>query len=640
MKHARDLGANEILELIFIYLTEVSTLRDFDDVIMILANMGRALTSSDRCTVWVVSDDRRKIWTKVAHGMDSFELPIDSGIVGNAIVTQKKVIIDDVYQDSRFNPEIDKRTGYKTKSMMVIPMFNHDDEIIGAFQVINNTRDKGHFDKRDMERLMLATTYAAETLVSAKLSQEIMDTQREVVFTMGAIGESRSKETGNHVKRVAEYSKILAKAYGLGVEEVELLKQASPMHDIGKIAIPDSILKKPGRFDDNEREIMNSHAELGYHMIKNSERPLLKAAAIVAYQHHEKWDGTGYPQKLKGKDIHIYGRITAIADVFDALGSDRVYKKAWSDDRIFKLLRDERGKHFDPILVDIFFKHQDKFLDIRDNYKDEYYKENEEKKKSGNQITILGAYGSKADGYETSSFYLNSNNVIDAGNLLKPLESACADIENIWLTHSHLDHIHDIAYLLDNYFSLRKKSLNIIGLPATIKALKKHFFNDLIWPDFSTIPILNSDEMTLIYKELNFGVEYSIGETESIKAFKTDHTVASCGYIYKKGKRSVLITADTYSLDSMIEEIDSNEEIKSIVVECSFPSNMEQLAKDSKHLTPKLLFSKLESLKRDDVKLCINHIKPPFFKIIKKEIAQYSGKWEPEVLKDGEFITF
>ena len=253
-------------------LTEVSKERDYDEIIRILADMGRALTSSDRCTVWVVSDDKKMIWTKVAHGVDGrLEIPIDSGIVGSSIVNEEKILIDDVYEDSRFNSNVDKETGYRTKSMMVIPMFDNDDKIIGAFQVMNHQGEKGVFDSRDMQRLTLASTYAAETLIAAKLTKEIDDTQREVVFTMGAIGESRSKETGNHVKRVAEYSEILALSYGLSVEESEMIKQASPMHDIGKIAIPDAVLKKPGRFNDEERAIMDTHAELGFNMIKNSE---------------------------------------------------------------------------------------------------------------------------------------------------------------------------------------------------------------------------------------------------------------------------------------------------------------------------------------------------------------------------------
>jgi len=202
------------------------------------------------------------------------------------------------------------------------------------------------------------------------LNDEIEDTQKEVVFTMGAIGESRSKETGNHVKRVAQYSKLLALYYGLSQEEAELLKQASPMHDIGKVAIPDSILNKPGRFNDEERVVMDTHAKLGFDMLKNSHRELLQLAATVAYEHHEKWDGSGYPRGLQGENIHIAGRITALADVFDALGSERVYKKAWEDERIFNLFKEERGKHFDPKLVDIFFENLDEFLKIREQFKD------------------------------------------------------------------------------------------------------------------------------------------------------------------------------------------------------------------------------------------------------------------------------
>jgi len=374
MIFAKDLDANQILELIFIYITEISSLSEYDEIIDILADMGRFLASADRCTIWVVSNDRKKIWTKVAHGMDEIEIDIDSGIVGSAITNAKQVIINDVYKDENFNPAIDKATGYMTRNMMVLPMYNHDNdyEVIGAFQVMNKSGNDEMFDDEDMKRLMLATTYAAETLITTKLMKEIEDTQKEVVFTMGAIGEARSKETGNHVKRVAEYSKLLALTCGLGKEEAELLKQASPMHDIGKIAIPDAILNKPGSFTPQEREIMNTHAELGYAMIKNSDRAILKMASIVAYEHHEKWDGSGYPRGLEGNDIHIYGRITALADVFDALGSDRVYKKAWDDDRIFDFFKEQRGKHFDPTLVDMFFENLDKFLEIREKFKDEF----------------------------------------------------------------------------------------------------------------------------------------------------------------------------------------------------------------------------------------------------------------------------
>ncbi len=203
-----------------------------------------------------------------------------------------------------------------------------------------------------------------------ELHKELEKTQKEIIYKLGEVGESRSQETGNHVKRVAEYSRILALLVGLGEKNAELLHAASPMHDIGKVAIPDEVLKKPGRLTPEEFEIMKSHAEIGYKILKSSKRPILRAAAIVAYRHHEKWDGTGYPTGLSGKRIHIFGRITAIADVFDALGSDRVYKKGWELERIVELFKEQRGKHFDPELVDLFLNNLDKFLRIREKFKD------------------------------------------------------------------------------------------------------------------------------------------------------------------------------------------------------------------------------------------------------------------------------
>ena len=202
------------------------------------------------------------------------------------------------------------------------------------------------------------------------LKQEIVETQKEVVFTMGAIGETRSKETGKHVKRVAEYSRVFGKYCNLSEEEIELLVDASPMHDIGKIAIPDNILHKTGKLNDEEFQIMRTHAEIGYTMLNHSSRPLLKTAAIIALEHHERWDGNGYPNYLKGEEIAIEGRITAIADVFDALGSQRCYKKSWKDEDIFEYLKKEKGKQFDPNLVDIFFEHIDEFLLIKKEFID------------------------------------------------------------------------------------------------------------------------------------------------------------------------------------------------------------------------------------------------------------------------------
>ncbi len=203
-----------------------------------------------------------------------------------------------------------------------------------------------------------------------QLHEELEATQKEVIHRMGEVGETRSKETGYHVKRVAEYSKLLALKVGLPPSEAELLYAASPMHDIGKVGIPDAILLKPGRLTEEEFDVMKGHCEMGYNILRSSERDILKAAAVVAHEHHERWDGKGYPRGLSGEGIHIYGRITAIADVFDALGSERVYKEAWELERILGLFKEERGKQFDPVLVDLFIEHLDEVLMIRDSYQD------------------------------------------------------------------------------------------------------------------------------------------------------------------------------------------------------------------------------------------------------------------------------
>lgn len=202
------------------------------------------------------------------------------------------------------------------------------------------------------------------------LNNEIRDTQREIILKLGEIVETRSRETGNHVKRVAEYSCILAEAMGIPEDRVGMIRFASPMHDVGKIGVPDAILNKPAKLTPEEFDIMKRHTVVGYEMLRNSPRELLRTAAVICHEHHEKYDGTGYPRGLKGDAIDILGRITAVADVFDALGVKRAYKDAWPIEKILEYFRENRGTHFDPALVDLFFEHLDRFLAIRDQFPD------------------------------------------------------------------------------------------------------------------------------------------------------------------------------------------------------------------------------------------------------------------------------
>ncbi len=197
-----------------------------------------------------------------------------------------------------------------------------------------------------------------------RLNQEIEQTQIEVIRMLTSIMESFSDETGAHIRRVASYSRLLAKLYGLSDKEADIIFEASPMHDIGKIAIDCSILHKNGKLTDMEYALMTEHTTFGHRILQNSERQIMKAADIIAYQHHEKWNGTGYPQGLQTENIHIFGRIVALADVFDALTQKRAYKDAWPIDKVLQHLTEQRGKHFDPKLVDLISEHLEDFIHI------------------------------------------------------------------------------------------------------------------------------------------------------------------------------------------------------------------------------------------------------------------------------------
>ncbi|MEA3521860.1 MAG: response regulator [Campylobacterota bacterium] len=198
--------------------------------------------------------------------------------------------------------------------------------------------------------------------------QEIEDIQKELIFMMSTLADKHSEETGDHVRRVADYSELIARLLGFDEKYCEVIRLASAMHDIGKVTVPDHILNKPAKLNDVEFAEMKKHAQAGYDILKVPHLPLFDIAATIAYYHHEKWDGSGYPRGLKGKEIHILGRIVAFADVFDALGHTRKYKGAWPLNDVFSFMRSRRGIHFDPEIVDIFSDNIGLFLDIKDKF--------------------------------------------------------------------------------------------------------------------------------------------------------------------------------------------------------------------------------------------------------------------------------
>lgn len=232
-----------------------------------------------------------------------------------------------------------------------------------------------HYERRpesiEVGLLDVLTANVAAAYDNLHLNREVLQTQHEMILTLGEVVESRSKETANHVKRVGSYARELALLAGLPEEEARLLERAAPLHDVGKIGVPDAVLMKPGRYDEQERRIMMEHARIGWEILRNSQRELFQMAAIVAHEHHERWDGTGYPRGLAGEDIHIYGRIVAVVDVYDALSHARVYKPALPLEKCLEIIRESRGSHFDPRLTDLFLANVESFERIRLSLQDD-----------------------------------------------------------------------------------------------------------------------------------------------------------------------------------------------------------------------------------------------------------------------------
>lgn len=332
-----------------------------------------------RGSVMLVSPDGRELNVACSEGLpaecENAVVALDGTISGWVARNVQPLFVEDI----RKNPAIEEM-GHQLKgrSFISVPLERKaspmdDVERVKTSQpqvvaVLNVTdkRQGGEFTETDLKALSIVANHAAAALENVRLLRDMEDSQREIVFTLGEIVETRSRETGSHVKRVAEYCRMLALKCGLTWTEGEMLRMASPLHDIGKVGIPDAILGKPGRLNEQEYEVIKTHAQIGYDMLCKSKGRILQAAAIIALEHHERWDGGGYPAGKSGEDIHIYGRIGCIADVFDALGVDRVYKEAWPVERILDYFREQRAQQFDPRLVDVFFENLDEVLAIRD----------------------------------------------------------------------------------------------------------------------------------------------------------------------------------------------------------------------------------------------------------------------------------
>ena len=252
----------------------------------------------------------------------------------------------------------------------------HGDTYVGYFPNASGKasllvlRGVAEISEIDTQLLQVFCAGVAIAFDNILLMQEITDTQAELILRLGDVVESRSSEAGNHVRRMAQVCHLLAEASGLPKDETALLMHAAPMHDIGKIGTPDAVLLKPAKLNAEEWEIMKQHPAVGLSILDGSSRPILKAAAVIAHQHHEKYDGSGYPQGLKGANIHRYARIVAVADVFDALSHKRCYKEAWPIDEVVAHLRAVSGQQLDPLYVELLIKNIDKAVDINERWPD------------------------------------------------------------------------------------------------------------------------------------------------------------------------------------------------------------------------------------------------------------------------------
>ena len=249
---------------------------------------------------------------------------------------------------------------------------------IGATDFLNKPVDRVEFTARVRNMLALASSRQKLADRAAWLADEVRKAtaviharEQELLYRMSRAAEFRDPETGAHIQRMAHYSRLIAAKLGLSPDEQTLILQAAPMHDVGKIGIPDYILLKPGALNPEEFALMKKHAKLGHELLHGSESTVLQAAATIAIAHHEKYDGSGYPHGLAGEAIPLFARIVAVADVFDALTSERPYKKAWSLEQSVTFLREGSGTHFDPRCVEAFLAAWDEVIKVREQFHDE-----------------------------------------------------------------------------------------------------------------------------------------------------------------------------------------------------------------------------------------------------------------------------
>ena len=333
----------------------------------------KKVLDADRCTVFLLDRSTNELVSKIALGMGTQELrfPADKGLAGYVAQSGEIINIKDAYSDARFNQDIDRETGYKTKTILCMPIWNMKHEILGVFQVLN--KQNGTFSKEDEDVLIAIGSSAGIAIENAKLfeSQQFMINQQKELFksfidTLAASIDARDKITAGHSNRVKMYSELICDVMDTDEKTKANIIHAAVLHDIGKIGIRDAVLQKNGKLTDDEYKHIQEHVKITYDILNRvyiSDE--FKEVAEIASSHHEKYDGTGYFRKLKGEEIPFGGRVLAVSDVFDAITSKRHYRDKMPIKNALEIIKSGAWQHFDGNIVEAFFKiHLDRLVDV------------------------------------------------------------------------------------------------------------------------------------------------------------------------------------------------------------------------------------------------------------------------------------
>lgn len=335
---------------------------NIDKLLTIIAEETKLALNADRCTVFMLDKEKNELWSKVALGMESQEIRFASnlGLAGHVATTGETINIKEAYNDPRFNKDIDQRTGYRTKTILCMPIRNINHEIVGVFQVLNKL--EGQFSETDEDLLIAIGSSAGIALENARLfnhQQKMLEEQKSLfssfIDTLSASIDARDKITSGHSFRVTLYATLIAQELEIDEKEVELIRQGAILHDIGKIGIRDSVLQKEGKLTPEEYAHIQQHATITHDILnKIYHSKDFSHVVDIASTHHEKYDGTGYFKKLKGDNIPLGGRILAVSDVFDAITSRRHYRDKMEIEKAIEILIEGSNKHFDKKIVDAF----------------------------------------------------------------------------------------------------------------------------------------------------------------------------------------------------------------------------------------------------------------------------------------------